>query len=371
MPKTNTPIYGNVINRNDDLRLRNNSSKSLYDLTTVDKQETDTRAMSNQSGKEHQKNAYHYYDSHKLNDKELNLILMAIEKFEKIEESKKKGESNRPSRYFYKTKQIYPYLDINAVSDPTSLNLSYNLNNKPKQQPIKQLELQKPQNNFNKQLINDLKIVTEPTKSTFNSSDNTYVSNKNISNTTKVPLSQVLKDIIIEYSNISEEEFFKFKTELQKSNPQQTDSKKDEINKQVNEQQTLLEQQKIPKNILDAYKNPYYEHCSDGYSYTENSIKRAQSELFSQQPQYNTKQSYECRSNLTDTIDMKRAQSYRTYNESCNQQKNSNLKRTRSTLKKLASAKDGEQFNLSDEELYDPTNFTFDEEIAKFKKEFY
>ena len=292
------------------MRDHHTSTKSLYNFN-------------NQESKEkREREAYYcdYYDVEKLNEKDLNLILTAIEKYEQIEKNKKQNDSNnsyRQSKYYYKDKQIYPQLDISAVADPSSLNLIY----QPRQN-LKQLELKKSD-----KLINDLKVVKDPLKvqhQSINSSNRTQQQSNS--------LSQVLKDIIIEYSNMSEEEFDKFKMDLNR----------DKVAKQVAEQQRILEQQKIPKKILDAYRNPYYEHCSYA-NRPEQLMSRSEVNAF--------------RSQQSDANEMKRAQSFKAYEPS-------NLKRARSNLKKLASKKNGEKIAMDeDEDLYDPTNFSFDEEI--------
>jgi hypothetical protein len=340
-------------------------------------------------------------DASKLTEKELNLILMAIEKFEKLEEEKR-SQNNvntfRQSRYFYKDKQIYPVLDINAITDPSCINQTYmnkvnskpqqpkqqshyqnqsqspskpqlftlpQLQHLPKQQqqqqqqhqqqhqqqpqhqqkqqtppPLKQLELKK-QNSDEKLANYDMKCSNQTNNiyKQYNSVQSNQFKTVDTYLNERTSLSQVLKDIIIEFTNMSEEEFNRFKTDFKKSTA--------EITKQVQLQQQAIEQQKIPKSILEVYKNPYYEHCS--YANPDlNYIKRSQSELISKKPFSNN--SVQFADNLVE--DSKRAQSFKALNGS--NHSNTYIQQERSNLKKLASKKDGARIFSNEEDLYDP-----------------
>jgi hypothetical protein len=165
----------------------------------------------------------------------------------------------------------------------------------------------------------------------------------------------VLKDIIIEFSNMSEDDFQRFKIEL---NNEMELAKKREARKMVEEQQKLLEKQKIPERVLKAYKNPYYEHCSDIESIINSSSYSSDrpKSLF-----------YDNKYYLTVDSSMKKSQSLNLNN--CNQSISNNdkggggVQRKNSNLKKLASRKGGEKIDENEEELYDPINYKFDEEI--------
>jgi hypothetical protein len=368
--RENSPVYSNLPPLNSTLITDLNSSKTSND--------------------------YFSHESYKLSDKELDLILTAImvfsffffklvinfviffsyfiKRYEKEEEDKRSKDTtgslkkSKPSRYFYKDKQIYPFLDQNVL-----LNTAQSVNKKPtimKEKVLKDLkivnetnELLKKSNlnesklnySFNNQsIVSSASTTNAINNNTNNNSTNGSTYNPS-SSSSRSSLSQVLKDIIIEFSNMSEEDFEKFKIEL---NNEMELAKKREAKKMVEEQQKLLEKQKIPKSVLEAYRNPYYEHCSDTDSIAINSNTN-NSHYSSNRPK-----SMYIDSKFYPSVDssMKKSQSL---NLNSNNQLN-NVKcvqRKTSNLKKLASRKSGEKIDEHEEDLYDPINYKFDEEI--------
>ena len=292
-------------------------------------------------------------------------------RYEKEEEDKRSKDTtgslkkSKPSRYFYKDKQIYPFLDQNVL-----LNTAQSVNKKPtimKEKVLKDLKIVNEtnqllkKNNLNESKLsysfNNQSIVSSGSttdaidNNTNNNNNSTNGSTYNPSSSSRSSLSQVLKDIIIEFSNMSEEDFEKFKIEL---NNEMELAKKREAKKMVEEQQKLLEKQKIPKSVLEAYRNPYYEHCSD-----TDSINANNSHYSSNRPK-----SMYIDSKFYPSINssMKKSQSLNL--DSNNQLNNVKcVQRKTSNLKKLASRKSGEKIDEHEEDLYDPINYKFDEEI--------